>query len=777
VHPRAKCLHQLAFLDIETTGLDPSRDEIIEVGLVFVERGAISRKQSWLLRPRASIPAVITTLTALTDADVQGAPTLEMVRPEIEAAMAGWTLVAHNAEFERSFLGSIIADGAMLDTCEVSHLLFPELPSHSLDALLRWANISAGARHRAIADAEDTFFMLSAILDRVIQEDRVEQLDRLITTLQPTGTPSRRALVDLLEAVRTESGLRVAPSKPTSNAAKQAPILPSARAEDGAIDLLLAQRLASAATAGESVVLDVERRGVLRTALEAARILAESVHTEVTLAVPAIRLRELAHAPDVSWHSFRRICPTQMAALQGAMLNGDATRGALAYLTSWMMRMPSGEAVATSSWFARRFPEVVALVRLASHCGCPEHQCELKRRLPEQESAVTAGAVTAGAVTAGAVTAGAVTANCDRRAAPEVLALGSPRVVRVISHEQALEDMAGAAAAESSVAPSSVIVVVDAERLPEAEMRRRGTSLDGQRLNGLANVLTALGRNLAVAERLKTYAQELDSALGRDGGRGGTIDRPGHEEPPDRRVLSVCRSLALDLDRLVMSAADDALTFRELELLRKDVFELVAPSLSGMTARIAVDKGVRRVVLQPEHPTRDIARMIRGTALFLGSTRGSTWWIPGLREHIPADVLPASIETHHSVVDLEALVQKTHELAQRQAGPVAVISDLPWMTIADAFHLHLPLFPVHSEKASGREAGGPCAILVETPVRRMPPVGAAIVYDVARLREAVLACGEHQVLICGSSAPGHSIAMHDYIGHASARVVSGEGAA
>ena len=166
VEAMASILRRLCFVDIETTGLDPSSEEIIEIGAVFVERGVVTGRRQWLVRPGKPIPALITALTGLTDEEVAAAPRLEDIEAELSQALGGWTLVAHNAQFERSFLGERIAQNAMLDSCEVAQLLFPERASHSLDALVRWLNIGRAARHRALDDAEDTFLVLAALCDR-----------------------------------------------------------------------------------------------------------------------------------------------------------------------------------------------------------------------------------------------------------------------------------------------------------------------------------------------------------------------------------------------------------------------------------------------------------------------------------------------------------------------------------------------------------------------------------------------------------------------------------
>ena len=61
-------------IDLETTGLDPRSCEIIEFGAARVEKGEITERFSRLARPSAPLPAAITRLTGITDADLAGAP-------------------------------------------------------------------------------------------------------------------------------------------------------------------------------------------------------------------------------------------------------------------------------------------------------------------------------------------------------------------------------------------------------------------------------------------------------------------------------------------------------------------------------------------------------------------------------------------------------------------------------------------------------------------------------------------------------------------------------
>lgn len=363
VEAMASILRRLCFVDIETTGLDPTSEEIIEIGAVFVERGIVTERRRWLVHPTRPIPALITALTGLTDEEVASAPPLESIDAELRAALGGWTLVAHNASFERSFLGERIAQNVMLDSCEVAQLLFPERASHSLDALVRWLNIGRAARHRALDDAEDTFLVLAALCDRVLQEKGRERLERLIFHLDGGDT----AMCSLFEALRT------APSRPAEPAA--APEL----SPDGR---RLAAHLARWLEAPAFVAAELERGDLLRIGCEAGRRAAGARGEPVAVAVSGGTFRELTdEAPALARHA---VCSTALwAALDDRGID-ERSRFARAYLTSWLTRTRTGDLDGISGFVRSKCPEVMPLLDSAAACRCDQPGCLARRSLGEE---------------------------------------------------------------------------------------------------------------------------------------------------------------------------------------------------------------------------------------------------------------------------------------------------------------------------------------------------------------------------------------------------------
>jgi ATP-dependent DNA helicase DinG len=154
-------LGPLAIVDLETTGLAIEEGaEILEVGALLVEPG---REEvvtlASLVRPKAPLPRAVARLTGLSDADLAGAPALAEVAPALRAALAGRTIVAHNAGFERAFLSRYVdpalAGASYLDTLDLLALTHPDAPDLRLESFTR-ALLGTEERHRALDDALDT---------------------------------------------------------------------------------------------------------------------------------------------------------------------------------------------------------------------------------------------------------------------------------------------------------------------------------------------------------------------------------------------------------------------------------------------------------------------------------------------------------------------------------------------------------------------------------------------------------------------------------------------
>lgn len=160
-------LGQARFLvvDLETTGMKPGRGRIIELGAVEVNGFSLGRELSSLVNPGVPLSPFISALTGIKENMVRRAPRLQELLPLLENMRQGRLLVAHNLNFDLAFLEEayqkILAkklDGPVLCTLKLARRVFPELPSHNLDAVSARLRIKPQphgikARHRALGDA------------------------------------------------------------------------------------------------------------------------------------------------------------------------------------------------------------------------------------------------------------------------------------------------------------------------------------------------------------------------------------------------------------------------------------------------------------------------------------------------------------------------------------------------------------------------------------------------------------------------------------------------
>jgi DNA polymerase-3 subunit alpha (Gram-positive type) len=148
--------------DIETTGFSPVENRIIEIGAVKVSAGKIVDRFSTFVNPEVPIPFEIEKLTSITDVMVMEADKIETVLPQFLEFCEGCMLVAHNAEFDMSFIKEncdrqkLNHDFTYIDTVGIARIMLPGQAKHTLDAVAKTLGVSLLNHHRAVDDAEAT---------------------------------------------------------------------------------------------------------------------------------------------------------------------------------------------------------------------------------------------------------------------------------------------------------------------------------------------------------------------------------------------------------------------------------------------------------------------------------------------------------------------------------------------------------------------------------------------------------------------------------------------
>ncbi len=155
-------------LDLETTGLDPSRDAILEIGAVRFRGDEVLETFSTLVDPGRPIPHKIVDLTGITQHDADAAPPLFDVLPRLIAFVRDLPIVGHNVQFDLGFLNKqrILTRNEFLDTFELAGILVPHAGRYGLAALARELRIDLPATHRALADAKVTHALYVKLAER-----------------------------------------------------------------------------------------------------------------------------------------------------------------------------------------------------------------------------------------------------------------------------------------------------------------------------------------------------------------------------------------------------------------------------------------------------------------------------------------------------------------------------------------------------------------------------------------------------------------------------------
>lgn len=161
-------LSKYIVLDIETTGFDFHSDRIIEIAAVLYEYGEKISEYHTLINPGMLLPPSITSLTGITQADVNNAPALEEVESEFLSYIGTLPIIGHNAlTFDIPFLSAQLnckIENPVIDTLPMVRKTFDLLPRHKLEYLNDVLKLGSAGSHRAFNDVETTNALMWACL-------------------------------------------------------------------------------------------------------------------------------------------------------------------------------------------------------------------------------------------------------------------------------------------------------------------------------------------------------------------------------------------------------------------------------------------------------------------------------------------------------------------------------------------------------------------------------------------------------------------------------------
>ncbi len=178
--------------DLETTGFSPEKNKIIEIGAVKVIGGKITERFSEFVNPEVPIPYEIEELTSIRDDMVVDAPKIEEILPRFMKFCEGAVMVAHNADFDMSFIKKncerqgLPCEYTIIDTVALARYLLPQLNRFKLDTIAKALNIVLANHHRAVDDAGCTAEIFVKFIT-MLKERGIEDLDTL--NQQALSTP------------------------------------------------------------------------------------------------------------------------------------------------------------------------------------------------------------------------------------------------------------------------------------------------------------------------------------------------------------------------------------------------------------------------------------------------------------------------------------------------------------------------------------------------------------------------------------------------------------
>lgn len=175
-------------VDVETTGLSPNKNRIIEIAIIRIENLKIVDKIDYLINPQTYVPAFITSLTGIENDDVIGAPLFSEIADEIITFIDNSVLTAHNFPFDSSFInaefmrsGKELVLEHSLCTLKLARNIYPDLKSKSLSSVSDFLKLKNKNAHRALGDAEITAKILLKMIKELQKKDAIKTVGELLS--------------------------------------------------------------------------------------------------------------------------------------------------------------------------------------------------------------------------------------------------------------------------------------------------------------------------------------------------------------------------------------------------------------------------------------------------------------------------------------------------------------------------------------------------------------------------------------------------------------------
>lgn len=186
-------------IDIETTGLSPEYDEIIELGAVKYINGQASDTFSSLVRPENSIDDFVTELTGITNDMLYDAPSLQEILPDFISFIGDSIIVGHNVNFDINFIYDACEkinlpsfSNDFIDTMRLSRRMYKDLKNHKLDTLIGFFGLTQRNVHRGLEDCKLTAICYQKM---IADEARFDEAIKYVAGHRSRGKKSLKEIV------------------------------------------------------------------------------------------------------------------------------------------------------------------------------------------------------------------------------------------------------------------------------------------------------------------------------------------------------------------------------------------------------------------------------------------------------------------------------------------------------------------------------------------------------------------------------------------------------
>ena len=178
---------EFCVIDVETTGLSPRSNNIIEIGIIKISNLKIVDKFHSLVNPGRNIPYYISNITGITNDEVFNAPFFDDIADKISSFISTGILTGHNISFDKSFLrkefiscSQTNINNLSLCTHKLASRLYPQLKKKSLGSICRHLNLHNKNAHRALPDAEVTALAFLKMVKEIREKFKIKTVGELL---------------------------------------------------------------------------------------------------------------------------------------------------------------------------------------------------------------------------------------------------------------------------------------------------------------------------------------------------------------------------------------------------------------------------------------------------------------------------------------------------------------------------------------------------------------------------------------------------------------------